>query len=125
MKPAHLFAISICLAALTGCEKQEAPSPAPPSRPPDPARGKEAIAHYQCIACHEIPGVEGPRGGAGPSLAHFASHPTIAGTAQNTHANLARWITDPHSVKPATPMPSLNVSAQDAEDIASYLETLK
>ena len=112
------------LVLLAACEKSEPPTPTP-SGPPDAARGKEAIARYQCMACHEIPGVEGPRCGAGPSLAGFASRPKIAGTAENTHSNLVQWIINPHSLKPATLMPSLNVSATDAEDIAAYLETLK
>jgi cytochrome c1 len=42
----------------------------------------------------------------------------------NNPENLQHWIRDPKSVNPGTLMPKLNVSAQDAADIAAYIYSI-
>jgi cytochrome c len=91
----------------------------------DSERGKIAIAHYGCASCHTIPGVRGAIGLVGPSLDRIASRTYIAGVLQNTHANMLRWIQDPPKVDDKTAMPNLRVTNQDAQDIASFLYTLR
>ncbi len=88
-------------------------------------RGKSLTEQYQCSACHVIPGVAGPVGGAGPSLAHFGRSSYIAGSIPNLPPNLQAWIVDPPALKPDTPMPDMGVSPDDARDIAAYLYTLR
>jgi len=61
----------------------------------------------------------------GPPLTHFAERSFIAGQLANTEENLARWIRDPQAVEPGTAMPNLDVSSEDAQNIAAYITTIK
>lgn len=87
----------------------------------DPERGRAAIAKYGCGSCHVIPGAYRARGLVGPPLSDFARRSYVAGNLGNTAANLIAWIRYPDSVEPGTVMPTLDVSEQDARDIAAYL----
>ena len=87
----------------------------------DPHRGREALEHYGCGACHVIPGIRGARGQVGPPLTDFVHRTYIAGNVFNTPANLAAWIRRPDSIEPGTVMPTLGVKAQEARDISAYL----
>ena len=99
--------------------------PAPQgTRPGRPARGRVALTQYACHACHIIPGVTGSRVYVGPPLKGVAGRALIAGRLPNSTANMALWVRDPRHVEPATAMPVLGVSEQDALDIAAYLQTL-
>jgi cytochrome c len=91
----------------------------------DPQRGALAIVRYGCGSCHQIPGISGAVGLAGPPLSGIANRIYVAGVLQNTPENLVRWIKDPKAVDEKTVMPKLGVSDKDADDIASYLYTLK
>lgn len=95
-----------------------------PLPPADPARGRLALQHYACTACHAIPGVIGPEAPVGPPLQGIAQRRYIAGVLTNTVENMVRWIRDPPAVDPLTTMPDLSVSRQDAVDIAAYLWSL-
>lgn len=48
----------------------------------------------------------------------------LAGEIPNNPANLVHWVQAPTSLKPATTMPDLGLSEQQARDVAAYLETL-
>jgi cytochrome c1 len=61
----------------------------------------------------------------GPQLAGFGRQEKISGTLVNSHDNLVLWIRDPKSVDPLTAMPNMDVTRQDAEDMAAYLIGLK
>lgn len=116
---------------LAACGSHE--SPVQQSQPAAPAadagnatRGAELAAQYGCNVCHIIPGVTGPRGSLGPSLAKVAAQPTLAyGTVPNTPDNLRKYIQSPPTVYPQTTMPVLGVTDQDARDITAHLLTLK
>lgn len=90
-----------------------------------PQAGAQLIASYRCGACHMIPGIKGAEGLVGPPLTLFARRTYIAGELPNTPSNLIRWIRDPPSVEPATAMPALGLSEQQARDVAAYLYTLR
>jgi cytochrome c len=90
----------------------------------DPQRGRTAIRAYGCHSCHTIPGVRGADAVVGPSLDRVAVRQFVGGQ-PNTPENLMRWIRDPRSVHPHTPMPALGVTEGDARDIAAYLYTLR
>lgn len=103
-----------------------------PDKPSPPAtdggearRGKLLLAQFQCGSCHTIPHVESARGRAGPSLAEYGMRSYIAGRWPNQQANLVRWISAPRSMDPATLMPDMGVSAEDARHMAAYLYSLK
>ncbi|MFY3138295.1 c-type cytochrome [Achromobacter xylosoxidans] len=108
----------------------------PPASPPstragagaarigDPAAGREAMHQHLCAACHAIPGVTGAWNHVGPPLAGMADRPYIAGVMLNTPDNLERWLRQPGAIKPGTAMPDLEITAQDARDMAAFLHTL-
>jgi cytochrome c len=85
------------------------------------SRAPAEIAAYGCGSCHTIAGVSGANADIGPELRHFADRRYIAGRLPNTAPNLIRWIRSPQQVDPGNVMPDLNVSDQDARDIAAYL----
>ena len=87
--------------------------------------GKQAIVKYGCGSCHTIPGIKEADALVGPPLTHFAERSFIAGQLANTEENLARWIRDPQAVEPGTAMPDLDVSPEDAQNIAAYITTIK
>jgi cytochrome c len=97
----------------------------PPTIQAQIARGKYLIRYYGCQACHEVPSVAGPQGSIGPSLQHTATKYYLAGELPNSPENLRLWIQRPHSINPQTLMPDLNVTDDDAADIALFLETLQ
>ena len=113
--------LAAALVAQAGCGERQ------PTRAVagDAARGRIALAQYACNSCHIIPGVTGPRVYVGRPLEGVGERKFIAGHLPNTQENLMRWIRDPKSVDPQTPMPVLDVTETDARDISAYLLTLR
>jgi cytochrome c len=91
----------------------------------DPGRGREVIRHYGCGSCHRVPGVYGASAVVAPSLERLAARVSIAGRLPNTAANLIRWVQHPQQIAPGALMPEMNVTEQDARDLAAYLYTLR
>jgi cytochrome c len=87
--------------------------------------GKELIRAYGCGACHIVPGIYNARGLVGPPLNYFSARTIIAGELPNTPENLVRWLENPQAVEPATAMPDLGLTEDQAYDIAAYLYTLR
>jgi mono/diheme cytochrome c family protein len=96
-----------------------------PGGPPDPARGKQALKQYGCIACHEIPGLVGPEARLGPTLAGIGARTMLGGVLPNSPENLALWLRAPQAFSRHSAMPTLGVTARDARDMAAHLATLK
>jgi cytochrome c1 len=121
----------VLLAGTVGALAASSCRSSPPSTPPpqvtngDPDLGVEAIQRYGCGSCHVIPGVAGADGKVGPPLTDFSERGFIAGQLPNNADNLITWIEDPQGVEPGTAMPNLDVTEQDARDIAAYLFTLR
>ncbi len=88
-------------------------------------RGKTLITQYGCTACHNIPGVQGPRGMVGPPLEHMASRGYIAGKFPNNPDTMAKWLQNPQAMDPQNAMPNLKVTPADSRDMAAFLYTLK
>jgi cytochrome c2 len=87
--------------------------------------GRQAIVSRRCTACHDIPGIDGPRGLAGPPLEGVAARATIAGLLRNDPDNLMKWIRTPQAVVPGNAMPDMGIDDAEARDIAAYLYTLR
>jgi cytochrome c2 len=87
----------------------------------DPRQGRRAILKYGCSACHVIGGIRGATGRVGPKLKEIGEQIYIGGVVPNTPDNLMQWIRTPRDFSPETAMPELDVSGQDARDIAGYL----
>jgi cytochrome c oxidase subunit 2 len=75
--------------------------------------------------CHAISGTQaGSR--VGPDLTHIATRPSLgAGWLPNTRENLARWILNPHLIKPGVKMPPNQFSPDEMNALLDYLETLR
>jgi len=93
---------------------------------PTASPGARLFASYGCSGCHSVRGV-GPVARIGPDLTHFGSRPTLAaGILPMTHANIAGFVRDPGKTKPGVRMPAFpQMSAAEADQIASYLQGLK
>ncbi len=98
-------------------------APPPPGRVRAPAAalpaeleaGREVFETQGCAACHQIGGVGGA---AGPDLSKV-------GAARDA-AWLERFIREPQSVKPDSPMPPYGtLPAQQLEALVRYLSSLK
>ena len=80
----------------------------------DPVRAGEALAaQYNCTSCHVI---QGNGRLFGPSLDGI--------TRRIPAEKLRMWLLTPRKVNPATAMPDLNLSDQEAEAIIHYLRNL-
>jgi cytochrome c1 len=84
-------------------------------------RGREAIRAHGCGACHTIPGIRHATGRVGPKLEDFVHQMYIAGVLPNTPENLSAWLQDPQTINPLTAMPDLQVTEQEAQDMAAYI----
>ncbi len=93
---------------------------------PTPSPGARLFASYGCSGCHSVRGI-GPVARIGPDLTHFGSRPTLAaGILPMTHTNIAGFVRDPGKTKPGVRMPAFpQMSAAEADQIASYLQGLK
>ncbi len=92
---------------------------------PSVAIGRTLFVAKACFACHTIRGTIAA-GKVGPDLTHLMSRDTIAsGLLPNTPENLRKWIHDPAAVKPGTLMPKVEMTDEQLNQIAAYLETLK
>src|ERR671913_2328383 len=91
--------VLLLLLAVVACNRDEAAqsiTPAPPPPIGNAERGKQLAGQYGCNVCHVVPGVEGPQGSLGPSLAGLGSRPTISfGAVKNTPENLVKYLQDP------------------------------
>lgn len=85
--------------------------------------GAQAFAR-DCLACHSLdPSARSEQ--VGPNLADMGLRATLgAGTLPNTPENLRDWLTHHQARKPGNRMPDQNLSAEDVEAIATYLESL-
>jgi len=107
------------LAVLAGCK-------APPATRHDVdssvmARGKRLIEATGCGACHEIPGIDWPRGRLGPSLMDYDDVGLVGGARPANLGTLAAFIRNPRSVRPDSTMPAMPLSEAQAADVAAYL----
>jgi sulfur-oxidizing protein SoxX len=103
----------------------------------DPAKGRDIVlarGDGNCLLCHAIPGAERPAGNLGPSLAGVGLRLSLG--------DIKARIEDPARFNPDTVMPPYGrteglrgvapqyrgkplLSAQDIEDAAAFLATLK
>jgi cytochrome c len=85
------------------------------SSKPTPAIEGEALARKLCSACHLMSGASSPATTAGiPSLS------AIANRRGQTATSIANALVKPHA-----PMPDIQLTRQEIQDILAYLETLR
>jgi mono/diheme cytochrome c family protein len=89
------------------------------------SEGRLVIKRAGCGACHQIPGIEWPQGGLGPSLSGFADQGLIAGRLPNRPEVLAAFVRNAPELVPETAMPAMPLSEEESRDVAAYLYTLE
>ena len=99
-----------------------------PAKVPAGGSAAQGLALFQetsCMNCHAIKGTAATAG-VGPDLTHFAGRRKLgAGIADNTPANLRRWLANPPRVKPGVKMPDYKFTDDQVTQLSAYLETLK
>ena len=83
------------------------------------------VFEAHCGGCHSVRGTDAA-GDQGPDLSHLMARASLAAVSlPNDHQGLARWISDPQSVKPGSLMPAPQLSGAELAQVQSYLETLR
>jgi len=106
-------------------DEQARPARAPDD--PERTRGLEVFTRYDCHLCHQVRGggFDWESQGTGPDLTHLSSRTTLgAVTVENTPENLARWILDPHRIKPGVLMPATQMTGDELRALVRYLDDL-
>lgn len=86
--------------------------------------GRELIANLRCLKCHAP---ASPVGGGPTSMPELATDaPNLADIGARLNPDwMARWISDPKSLRPSATMPRMfHGGAGQARDVAAYLATL-
>jgi cytochrome c oxidase subunit II len=92
---------------------------------PSVAVGRTMFQAKLCFICHTVRGTPAV-GRVGPDLTHLMSRDTIgSGAVPNTPENLRKWIRNPATFKPGSLMPAQDLTDQQLDQIAMYLETLR
>ena len=140
-----LAGLAVGVAMLAACQPEPGPnpairlslSPAPakltpvPNVPGDPENGRKLFTDSKfyppngCAACHTLKGYSTGAYPSAPNLTNVSLRPTLAGESmRNGPAEMKAWILDPPSQKRDSRMPKLNVSDQEATDLAAFLYSL-
>lgn len=119
------FGLLLLMLLISACQPVQTAEGITPVPDGDRERGRQALADYGCGACHAIPGVPGAEGLVGPPLKHWANRGYIAGLLPNTPENLIPWLMNPQSFEPGTAMPNMEVTLEDATDMAAFLFSLR
>jgi len=97
----------------------------PPPTGPEQQQGARLFEKLTCPTCHAIAGTPA-QARVGPDLTHLADRQTLAaGVLTNTLDTLTRWLQHPQQFKPGCYMPDLELTRNQAQTIAFYLEGLK
>lgn len=122
MRAQYLILVTFLALTSVGCEDNARATDAEKAAL---ARGAELIHTKGCGSCHIVPGVSSADGVVGPPLNAWGQHVYIAGRLPNNSANLIRWLIDTHDVIPNSAMPEVPLTYQEANDIATYLHSLR
>jgi cytochrome c1 len=95
----------------------------------DPSRGQTRMGQLGCMSCHrmtggpEVPASAIPSDISGAALARAVKlAPDLAHTRERMEPDAVRqWLKDPKSLKRDALMPKIEMSAQDAADIAAFI----
>lgn len=103
---------------LLGVNVAVAEDDAPPARTPEMARadadnGRE-LARRLCVSCHAV------EAGAATMQSDVPSFRSIANRPGQTRESLTNWLALPHP-----PMPKLDLSRQEIQDLGAYLLSLR
>lgn len=77
-----------------------------------PEVGTALVEKYECRQCHTIGGSGALKG---PNLDDAAK--------RESEETLARWLANPRSMRPGTPMPNFHLSDSEIQAIIAYLKS--
>ncbi len=98
---------------------------APTPEPGEAEAGRQVFLAKACASCHTIRGTAAA-GTLGPDLTHVGGrHSIAAGLFDTTRGSLAAWIADPQRLKPGNNMPMVDLSADELNAVAAYMESLR
>ncbi|MFN7916817.1 MAG: c-type cytochrome [Vicinamibacterales bacterium] len=117
--PIDLAAIDAVTAYLFGQPDAYTPAVANPSSG-DAVRGRQLVESVGCLGCHVVGEVDRQA----TSVRRTFGQPLQALAGKAGHAWLVDWVREPHRYSPATRMPSLRLSLDEASDVAAYLRSL-
>lgn len=109
--------MTLALAACSGATETQ--TRAVPSG--DPERGLQIMSEAGCGACHDVPGLDWPRGQVGPPLSGMGGRALIGSGLPNRPETLIPYLMNAPAVDPGSPMPPMPISQEEARDIAAYL----
>src|SRR5205814_6435282 len=87
----------------------------------DAKSGEKIVKEIGCQGCHVVG--EGSREAAGPRRTFGQPLENIGN--KTSYEWVYNWVRDPKHYNPATYMPNLRLTDQQAADVATYLSTLK
>ncbi len=120
----RMLVVAQAPAAFDSWQQEQLKVPAVPSAG-EAAKGAKLFSDQTCVNCHAVTGTVANQR-IGPDLTHLADRRILAaGAAENTPANLFRWLKDPNSIKPQTHMPNFQLTDDQAHALVAYMETLR
>lgn len=111
--------MTLMLAACSGAAETQTQTRAVPSG--DPARGLEIMREAGCGACHDIPGLDWPKGQVGPPLSGLGDRALIGSGLPNRPETLIPYLMDAPEVDPGSPMPPMPITGEEARHVAAWL----
>ncbi len=87
----------------------------------DPDRGLQIMSEAGCGACHEVPGLDWPRGQVGPPLSGMGGRALIGSGRPNRPENLIPYLINAPAVDPGSAMPPMPITEEEARDVAAWL----
>ncbi|MFT4956237.1 MAG: sulfur-oxidizing protein SoxX [Brevundimonas sp.] len=87
----------------------------------DPDRGLQIMSEAGCGACHEVPGLDWPRGQVGPPLSGMGGRALIGSGLPNRPENLIPYLINAPAVDPGSAMPPMPITEEEARDVAAWL----
>jgi len=87
-----------------------------PVKPNDVNKGRVLFNQIGCLACHDP---QETTDGKTTAIIGSIAFPTLS--KKYTLSSLAEFLTNPHTVRPAGRMPSLNLNSNEAREVASFL----
>lgn len=86
--------------------------------------GEKLFFSQTCVNCHTIDGTTATMT-IGPNLTNISRRKEIGGgVLLNSPDNLRRWLKNPQAIKPGCKMPNFNLSDEQVQQLAAYLESL-
>ena len=105
--------VTLLLLCAAGCSGQSPEQPATPTAAVSADHGRDLFRNKGCVTCHHHARVEGETGifDIGPDLTAY----------RNDAEFLRQWLADPKAIKPDTPMPDIDLSAAEVDDLIAFL----